>query len=219
MKQPSRIFSCLERRCKLTPHMDPNPPAVNESIFSHDTSEFLECHRDAKEELPRKFLRPRGKPVVTTAFVRASHAADGVTWRSHSGHVPFVNRAPVEWHSEKQNAVETSAFSSEFAAMKHCTEDIECLRFELRMFGIPFNEHKPETRTLCDDEAVVKNSSKVESSLNRKHSALACHFARWNVAAKVCLVGWIETHENIADGMTKILPEAKRDQLFCSWVH
>ena len=70
--------------------------------------------------------------------------------------------------------------------MKCCIKDIKCLRFELRMFGIPFDEHKPGTRIPCDNEAVVKNSSKVESTLNKKHSAVACHFTGWNVAAKVC---------------------------------
>ena len=87
------------------------------------------------------------------------------------------------------------------------------------MFSIPFDKHKPETRTLCDDEAAAKNSSDVESSLNRKHSAVACHFTRWNVAAKVCSVGWIETEKNIADAMTKMLPEIKRKKLFCDWTH
>ena len=95
----------------------------------------------------------------------------------------------------QQETVETSAFSSESTAMKHCIEDIECLRFNLRMFGIPFNENEPETRILCDNEAVAKNSSKVGSLLNRKHSAVAHHFTGWNVAAKVCLVGWIKTQE------------------------
>ena len=142
MKQPLRIFSCLERKCKLTLHVDPNFPAVGESQFLHDTSEFLKCCCDAEEELPRKSPRPRGDPVVTTAFVGASHAANRVTRRSHSGHILFVNRAPVKWHSGRQNTVETSAFSSEFTAMKHCIEDIECSRFELRMFGIPFDQHK-----------------------------------------------------------------------------
>ena len=102
--------------------------------------------------------------------------------------------------------------------MKHHVEDVECLRFKLRMFGIPLNENKSETTILCDDEAVVKNSSKVESTLNEKHSAVACHFTRWNIAAKVCPVGWITTQENAADTMTKLLPEAECDQLFHNWV-
>ena len=137
--------------------MDPNLPATDESKFPNDVSMFLECCQDAEEELPRKLPRSRGEPVATTAFADASHAADKVTWRSHSGHILFVNRAPVKWHSERQTTLETSAFSSEFIAMKHCIEDIECLRFKLRMFGIPLDEHKPETRILCDNVGVVKN--------------------------------------------------------------
>ena len=191
MKQLLQIFSCLERKHELSLHMDPNLPAVDESGFSHDAS-----------------------------FVDASHTADKVTWRSHSRHIPFVDGAPVdsEWHSKRQTAVETGAFLLEFAVMKHCIEDIECLRFKLRMFGIPLNKNKPETRILCDNQAVVKISSNVESKLNEKHSAVAHHFARGNVTAKVCLVGWIPTRENIADAVTKSLPEAKHDELFHNWV-
>ena len=66
---------------------------------------------------------------------------------------------------------------------------------------------------------MIKKSSKVESTLNKKHSALAYHFVRWNVAAKVCLVAWIRTEDNIADAMTKRLPEAKRSYLFGNWTY
>ena len=103
--------------------------------------------------------------------------------------------------------------------MKHCVEDIEHLRFELRMFCVPFDEHKPETGILCDDQVVVENSSKVESTSHKKHSAVACHFTGWSLAAKVCSVGWIETEQNVADAVTKTLPEVKRDRLFHDWVH
>ena len=56
------------------------------------------------------------------------------------------------------------------------------------------------------------------NALHEKHSAVACHFARWNVAAKACSAGWIETERNVADTVTKILPEIKRDKLFCDLV-
>ena len=162
--------------------------------------------------------RPRGKSLVTTAFVDASYAANKVTRRSHSGHILFVNRAPVKWMSKRQQTVETSAFSSEFIAMKHCIEDIEQLRFKLRMFGIPIENDEP-TYILCDNEAVLKNSSNVESTLNKKHSAIAYHFARWNVAAGVIAVAWIATGENLADAMKKRLSEMSRDYLFGNWTY
>ena len=131
----------------------------------------------------------------------------------------FINRAPIKWVSRRQNTVETSAFSSEFLALKQCIEDIEHLRFKLRMFGIPIAEEHPATCIYCDNEGVVKNSTRVDSTLNKKHSEVAYHFTRWNVAAKVCTLAWIETSLNIADAMTKRLASGVRDFLFGEWTY
>ena len=79
---------------------------------------------------------------------------------------------------------------------------------------MPLNENKLETRIPCDNEADVKNSFGIESTLNKKHSVVVCHFTKWNVAAKFGLVCWISTKSNIADSMTKVLPEFTRNPLF-----
>ena len=128
---------------------------------------------------------------MTTTFVDSSFAANKVNRRSHCGHILFVNRAPVKWYSKRQQTVETSAFLAEYLAMKLCIEDVEFLRFKLKMFGIPLSKDKPSTYILCDNESVVKIASNVESSLNKKHSAVAYNFTRSNVAAGVCKIAWI----------------------------
>jgi PAS domain-containing protein len=219
LEQILRIVAFLEKKPKLSLYMNPELPKLDYSIFHTDSSEFKEYYRDAEEELPHRMPEPRGLPVTTTAFVDASHGANKVTRRSHSGHILFVNRAPVKWYSKRQQTVETSAFSSEFIALKHCIEDVEHLRFKLRMFGIPLDPNQSETSILCDNESMARNTSNVESSLNKKHSAIAYHFARWNVAAGVCKIAWIPTGSNIADAMTKRLPEATRDHLFGNWTY
>ena len=219
LTQALQVVAYLRSRPKLTLYMDPEYPNIPYDSFDPDVSEFKEYYRDAEEELPKRMPKPRGLPVVTSAFVDASHGANKKTRRSHSGHILFVNRAPVKWYSKRQNTVETSAFSSEFIAMRHCLEDIEHLRFKLRMFGIPLDEQRPQTHIFCDNESLVKNASNVESTLNKKHSSIAYHFTRWNVAAGVCLIGWIATGENLADAMTKRLPELTRDYLFGNWTY
>ena len=119
---------------------------------------------------------PRGRPVVTTAFADASHAVNKKTRRSHTGYIIFVNRAPILWYSKTQNTVEASTFSSEFIAMKTCIEACQCLRFKLRMFGVPMDEVHA-THILCDNESVVKNYT-IESVLNKKHNFIAYHYMR-----------------------------------------
>ena len=219
IKQLIRIFAYLEKRAKLTLYMDPRPVGIDLSSFVTNTDEFKEYYRGAKEEEPHNTPRPRGKSVTTSAYVDSSHGANKVTRRSHSGHILFVNRAPVKWVSRRQNTVETSAFSSEFIAMKQCIEDIEHLRYKLKMFGVPLDEDHTATYILCDNEGVVNNSSFVHSTLNKKHSDIAYHFTRWNVAAGVVKVAWVSTDRNIADALTKRLPEPKREYLFGEWTY
>ena len=130
-----------------------------------------------------------------------------------------MNSALVKWFSRRQQTVKTSAFSSKFIALKQCIEDVEHLRFKLRMFGIPIHDDGEPTHILSDNNSVVTNTAKVESSLNKKHSSIAYHFSRWNVAAGVCQIAWVPTGENIADAMTKILSKDTRDNLFGQWTY
>ena len=89
------------------------------------------------------------------------------------------------------------------------------------MFGIPlFHDGESDaTLILCDNNSVVVNTSDVDLSLNKKHSSIAYHFARWNVAAGVCKVAWVKTGENIADAMTKRLSITGRNYLFGKWTY
>ena len=98
--------------------MDPALPRLNYSGHKNYPSQFKEYYRDAEEDMPYKIPRPRVISVVTSAFVEASHGANMVIRRSHSGYVLFINRAPVKWISKRQQTVDTSAFSSEFISLK-----------------------------------------------------------------------------------------------------
>ena len=71
----------------------------------------------------------------------------------------------------------------------------------------------------CDNESVVKNSSNVESALNKKHNSIAYHYVRWNVAAGVIAVSWISGEENFADVFTKRLTVERRKHLFGSFMY
>lgn len=216
MQQIFHIFGFLKKHPKLTLYLDPTQPMIDPSAFYVDSESFKEIYRDAKDELPQRMPKPRGRSVSTTAFVDASHGANKVTRRSHSGYILFVNRAPIIWFSKKQATVESSTFSSEFIALRSCNEAIVHLRYKLRMFGVPL---EGPTRIFCDNESVVKNNTNVESTLNKKHSAIAYHYCRWNVAAGITTVGWIESKENLADAMTKRLAEQVRDYLFGNWTY
>ncbi len=66
--------------------------------------------------------------------------------------------------------METSTFGSEFVAARIAVELIESLRYKLRMFGVPIDG---PTNLYVDNESVVLNSTHPESTLKKKHNAIA----------------------------------------------
>jgi hypothetical protein len=81
-------------------------------------------------------------------------------------------------------------------------ELIEALRYKLRMFGIPIDG---PANVYCDNSGVVINSSKPESTLKKKHNAIAYHRVREAAAAQTIRIAKEDGATNIADLLTKPL--------------
>ena len=61
-----------------------------------------------------------------------------------------------------------------------------------------------------DNMSVLHNTSKPESMLKKKSNSIAYHFMRECVATGELLTGYVNTEENPADLMTKVLPAGER---------
>ena len=193
---------------------DDTVPVYDECRFHKcDWSEF---YPDAKEVLPPDMAEPRGKSVVMSCFVDADHAGCKETRRSHTGVLIFVNRAPILWFSKRQSTVETSTFGSEIVALRIAVEMIEGLRYKLRMFGVPIDG---PCDTFCDNESVVKNVSRPESPIKKKHNSVAYHKARESIAAGIIRIAKEDGTTNIADILTKLLkgPTLRDLSRRCMW--
>ena len=209
LQQVYHIFGFLKAKPKRSLAFDPQHPEIDEARFTK--CDWHDLYRDAKEPVPGDAPEARGNMVSTHCFVDADHAGNRVTRRSQSGILLFVNRAPITWYSSKrQNTVETSTFGSEFVAMRIAVELIEAMRYKLRMFGIPI---EGATNVFCDNEAVTKNVIFPESTLKKKHNSIAYHRAREAVAAGTIRVAKEDWKKNLADVLSKPLPQVTKDFL------
>jgi hypothetical protein len=95
--------------------------------------------------------------------------------------------------------------------MKISVEITEGLRYKLRMMGV---EVDGPTNVFCDNNSVVINSTKPESTLKKKHNAIAYHRVREAQAAGIIRIAKEDGTENLADGLTKPLPGPARKKLF-----
>ena len=71
----------------------------------------------------------------------------------------------------------------------------------------------------CDNKSVVKNSTKLESVLNKKHNSIAYYYTRWNVAAGIVTIAWISGKKTLVDPSTKRLSALIREYLFGNWTY
>jgi hypothetical protein len=81
------------------------------------------------------------------------------------------------------------------------------------MFGIPIDG---PTNVYCENNSVVVNATRTESTLKKKHNAIAYHRVREAIAANAIRVAKEDGTTNIADMLTKTVP-ALRLKEFCSF--
>ena len=78
------------------------------------------------------------------------------------------------------------------------------------MFGTPIDG---PTNVYCDNEAVTKNVIYPESTLKKKHNSIAYHRVHEAVAAGTIQVTKEDGKTNLANVLTKLLPQATKDFL------
>jgi len=202
------IFSYLKKHPQSVMVFDDSVPQFDEERFN--VVDWSNQYGNEQEANPPNAPEFRGKKVTMTCFVDASHAGCHVTRRSWTGVLIFVNRAPILWYSKKQNTVESSTFTSEFVAARIATDIVEGLRWKLRMMGI---EVDGPTNMFCDNESVVKNATRPDSMLKKKHCAIAYHRVREAQARNVLRIAWESTISNLSDIFTKILDGPRHHEL------
>jgi hypothetical protein len=214
LEQVLHVFAFLKRHPKSKIVFDDTLPPV--SGFGYAAHDWSELYPGAAEVIPHNIPEARGKSAVTTCFVDADHAGCHQTRRSQTGILIFLMNAPIMWYSKRQNTVESSTFGSKFVAARIAVEMIEGLRYKLRMFGIPIDG---PTNMFCDNQSVVINATKPESTLKKKHCAVAYHRCRESQAAGVTQWCHEPGETNLADVLTKSLPAPRLRKIMYNIVY
>jgi hypothetical protein len=100
--------------------------------------------------------------------------------------------------------------------MKQACEYIRGLRYKLRMMGITVDE---PTFIFGDNQSVLANTTNPTSTLKKRSNAIAYHFVREGVARDEWRTTYINTHDNIADMLTKPLAGPKRQKFVRMVLH
>ena len=99
--------------------------------------------------------------------------------------------------------------------MKTAVEMIKGFRYKLRTFG---TEIDGPADVFCDMESVTKNTRNPESTLSKKHNAIAYHLCQVAVAG-IIRVANKDTATNLADLLTKAMSKERREDLMFKFMY
>ena len=214
------MFAYLKKHHNSEMVFDPSEPDVDTNDFPREDWS-LSIYGNVSEELPKSkpfedsgpgdMPEPRGQGFRMRVYVDCDLGGELVTRRSRTGFAVFLNNAPIYWMSKKQGSCEVSTFGSEFTAMKQAVEYVRGLRYKLRMLGIPCEE---PSFVYGDNKSVLANTSVPASTLKKKMNSLSYHFVREGCARDEWRTAYVNTHENVADLLTKPLPSGEKRNKF-----
>ena len=88
-------------------------------------------------------------------------------------------------------------------AMKQCTKYIRGLHYKFRMMGIPCT---PPALIFGNNQSVLANTTTPDSTLKKKSQNISYHVVRKGAAHDEWRTAYVNTHLNLADLLTKLLP-------------
>ena len=91
--------------------------------------------------------------------------------------------------------------------MKRATELVKGFRYKLIMMGITVED---PTFIFGDNQSVLANTTMPEYQLNKKTQSISYHFVREGCASDEWRTAYINTHENVADLLTKPLSSGEK---------
>ena len=147
-----------------------------------------------------------GSQVVLSAYTDAGFASqwrDGDT-RSQSGAVIFLCGAPICFFSHKQTSSPCSTADTEMVALAACLRQILWLRVLLAELGFP----QEEATVVYEDNSAVMSLAQNKGTANAtKHIVVRENWVREAVARGEIRLQQIPSGDQLADMMTKWLPE------------
>ncbi|RDW86563.1 uncharacterized protein DSM5745_03205 [Aspergillus mulundensis] len=129
---------------------------------------------------------------------------DNPNRRSSDGWLMKLFGGPIDWNARKQKTVTTSTTEAELLAV---TEGAKNLIWWRRLFNAIKFDPEVELRLLCDNAQTVRllNSDDPAFTTRLRHVDIHRHWLREKCQNGEIKVDWIETKDQPADGLTKLL--------------
>lgn len=145
------------------------------------------------------------------AYADATYGGeDAIQAKSQHGYLIFFAGALIDWSSNLQSTIALSSAESEHIAAFHCSRAVVYYRQFLEEFG-----HLQGEPTILweDNQACIAQSKNPVHHKRCKHILIKYHYLRQLTANNIVRLEYIVTKNQLADALTKPLPNADFSRL------
>jgi hypothetical protein len=142
--------------------------------------------------------------------------SDPTTARSRSGYIIMYANCPVIWASKLQTEIALSSTESEYVSLSQSLREVMPLMKlvqELDAAGFDVNKQSPKVQMFDDNSGALAMARTPKMRPRTRHMNLKYHHFREAVANGLVTIHAIDTTNQVADILTKPLPESSFEKL------
>ena len=188
------------------------------SVTSRYQSDFGEAHWTIVKSILKYLRRTKDMflifggedELLVKGYTDASFQTDKDDSKSQSGFVFCLNGGAVSWKSSKQDTVADSTTEAEYIAASEAAKEAVWIRKFVSDLGVVPSASSP-VDLYCDNSGAVALAKEPRTTKKSRHILRKYHLIRNFVErgdVKVCKV---HTDSNVADPLTKPLPQPKHE--------
>ena len=148
--------------------------------------------------------------LVISGYTDAGFQSDLDDFRSQSGFVFCLNVGAVSWRSSKQDTVADSTTEAEFIAASDAAKEAVWIKnFVFRLGVVPSITNPVDV--YYDNNGAIAQAKEPRSHQRSKHILRRFHLIREIIERRDVEICRVHTDDNVADPLTKSLPQSKHD--------
>ena len=149
--------------------------------------------------------------LIVNGYADASFQTDKDDFRSQSGFIFCLNGGAVCWKSSKQDTVADSTTEAEYIAASEASKEAVWIRKFIIELGISPDGLNP-VDLYCDNNGAIALAKEPRSHQKTKHILRRYHLIRHFIDRGDVKICKISTELNVADPLTKPLPQPKHER-------